>query len=116
MLCFESVLDGQRKDQRLLQHSTDTTEPKFVTTLAIERHANEIYTRKIFLEVQKEILKCMNLCYICDRGEVVGDLHTYDIAHQDHTKDIVNEFKVSFDYIIYNVHMCIMIYYNIIFL
>ncbi|KAJ0704530.1 putative Zinc finger, SWIM-type, MULE transposase domain, FHY3/FAR1 family [Helianthus annuus] len=96
MLCFETTLEGQRHDQRVLDYSTEETTPRFKTPLAIERHANEIYTRTIFFEVQKEIDKGFRLSYIVERGKTDG-LHTYVVAHQSHTSEIINEFKVTID-------------------
>jgi len=93
MLCFDTSLDGQRNQQRLLHHTTETTLPKFKTSLAIERHANDIYTRTIFFEVQKEIYKSLIFCYIAGESKLNGSV-SYMIAHQDHRKEIVNKFMV----------------------
>lgn len=93
MLCFETTVDGQRNEQGELQDKTETTNPKFKTPFPIERHANEIYTRTVFFEVQKEMEKSLRLCYIVSR-EDSDVIHSYLVAHQDHSKKIVKEYKV----------------------
>ncbi|XP_035832663.1 protein FAR1-RELATED SEQUENCE 5-like [Helianthus annuus] len=97
MLCYDTSVDKIRNKQRKLSYETDTTNPeRYKTSFPIERHANEVYTRTLFWEVQKEIDKSNSLCYVAERGMVDG-VNTYLVAHQDHTKEIVNEFKVTFN-------------------
>ncbi|XP_021991431.1 protein FAR1-RELATED SEQUENCE 5-like [Helianthus annuus] len=97
MLCYDTSVDKIRNKQRKLSYETDTTNPeRYKTSFSIERHANEVYTRTLFWEVQKEIDKSNSLCYVAERGMVDG-VNTYLVAHQDHTKEIVNEFKVTFN-------------------
>ncbi|XP_022032054.1 protein FAR1-RELATED SEQUENCE 5-like [Helianthus annuus] len=97
MLCYDTSVDKLRNKQRKLSYETDTTNPeRYKTSFLIERHANEVYTRTLFWEVQKEIEKSNSLCYVAERGMVDG-VNTYLVAHQDHTKEIVNEFKVTFN-------------------
>ncbi|KAD4584221.1 hypothetical protein E3N88_21822 [Mikania micrantha] len=95
LLAFDSAIDEQRFNQRLLEHSTTTT-PQFRTTMNIERNANEIYTRTIFKEVQKEIYKSTTLCYISNRN-IDNGLHNYCVTHQDNRCNIINEFTVNID-------------------
>ncbi|XP_022032045.1 protein FAR1-RELATED SEQUENCE 5-like [Helianthus annuus] len=97
MLCYDTSVDKLRNKQRKMSYETDTTNPeRYKTSFPIERHANEVYTRTLFWEVQKEIEKSNSLCYVAERGMVDG-VNTYLVAHQDHTKEIVNEFKVTFN-------------------
>ncbi|XP_022003594.1 protein FAR1-RELATED SEQUENCE 5-like [Helianthus annuus] len=97
MLCYDTSVDKIRNKQRKLSYETDTTNhERYKTSFPIERHANEVYTRMLFWEVQKEIDKSNSLCYVAERGMVDG-VNTYLVAHQDHTKEIVNEFKVTFN-------------------
>lgn len=59
---FETAIDKQRYNQRLLDHSTRMTTPKLETRLPIEKHAAKIYTREVFLRIQQEILASLWTC------------------------------------------------------
>ncbi|XP_035838133.1 protein FAR1-RELATED SEQUENCE 5-like [Helianthus annuus] len=94
MLCYDTSIDGLRNKQRELCNHTETTNPeKYKTSYMIERHANVVYTRKIFYEVQKEIFKGTECSYIVERSLVDG-VHCFTVAHLDHEKEVVNEFKL----------------------
>ncbi|KAD3640403.1 hypothetical protein E3N88_29626 [Mikania micrantha] len=82
VLAFDATYQTNMFNQRLLEHSTTTTTPQFRTTMNIECNANEIYTRTIFKEVQKEIYKSTTLCYIWNQN-IVNGIHTYCVTHQD---------------------------------
>ncbi|XP_035845050.1 protein FAR1-RELATED SEQUENCE 1-like [Helianthus annuus] len=92
MLCYDTSVDGLRNDQRELSYQTDTTNPEYKTKWPIERHANVIYTRKVFLDVQKEILKGKENNYIAERS-ISDGVNCFVIAHQDQTSEVLNEFK-----------------------
>ncbi|XP_022041848.1 protein FAR1-RELATED SEQUENCE 5-like [Helianthus annuus] len=95
MLCYDTSIDGLRNKQREVCNHTETTNPeKFKTSYRIERHANVVYTRKIFYEVQKQIFNGTEFRYIAERSLVDG-VHCFTVAHLDHEKEVVNEFKVS---------------------
>ncbi|XP_022019393.1 protein FAR1-RELATED SEQUENCE 5-like [Helianthus annuus] len=97
MLCYDTSIDGLRNKQRELCNHTETTNPdKYKTTYRIERHANVVYTRKIFYEVQKHIFDGTEFSYIAERS-VVDGIHCFTVAHLDHEKEVVNEFKVTFN-------------------
>jgi hypothetical protein len=96
LLCFDSTLDHQRYIQRMNEIRSTTTTPTFHTLLPIERNASLLYTRDIFKEVQKEILKSTNFCYIVTRAQD-DTKFSYTIAHQDHRRDIINEYSVSYN-------------------
>ncbi|KAK9075528.1 hypothetical protein SSX86_003852 [Deinandra increscens subsp. villosa] len=96
LLCFDSILDGQRYQQRSLEVRTEATVPKFKCESVIERHAARIYTRDVFKDVQNEISCSEKTCYIAERNTVDG-IHRFQVCHQDVTLDILNEFTVSFD-------------------
>ncbi|GKA02550.1 FAR1-related sequence 5-like protein [Tanacetum coccineum] len=57
MMSYESTMERKRYRQEALDFKTIDAAPKCETKLAIERHATQVYTRTIFLLVQKEILK-----------------------------------------------------------
>ncbi|KAD3640385.1 hypothetical protein E3N88_29608 [Mikania micrantha] len=96
VLAFDATYQTNMFNQRLLEHSTTTTTPQFRTTMNIECNANEIYTRTIFKEVQKEIYKSTTLCYIWNQN-IVNGIHTYCVTHQDNRCNIINEFTVNID-------------------
>ncbi|XP_076960426.1 protein FAR1-RELATED SEQUENCE 5-like [Bidens hawaiensis] len=78
LLCFGTALDRQRKTQLELDIETSTTTPKMPEKLPLEIHASKIYTRKIFLDVQKEIYRGMQ-CYITSSSEIDGvDFNAHD--------------------------------------
>ncbi|KAK9061023.1 hypothetical protein SSX86_018203 [Deinandra increscens subsp. villosa] len=59
----------------------------------IEKHASQIYTLSMFAEVQKEIIRGKNQCYIMNVD--VDDGHTvYDVSHMNHLSVYINTFKV----------------------
>ncbi|KAJ9549060.1 hypothetical protein OSB04_021603 [Centaurea solstitialis] len=60
---FDSAMDKQRNNHRLLNHKTKTTLPKLLTPLPIEVHASKIYTRSVFKDVQNEIYQSLWSCF-----------------------------------------------------
>ncbi|XP_076946972.1 protein FAR1-RELATED SEQUENCE 5-like [Bidens hawaiensis] len=48
------------------------------------------------LSLKKKMEKSLRLCYIVSREEL-DVIHSYLVAHQDHSKKIVKEYKVTFD-------------------
>lgn len=63
MMTFESVMERQRHNQILNDFNTSTTFPKFITRSPNEPHASNVYTRKIFYQVQKEISRPEDNCF-----------------------------------------------------
>ena len=63
MMTFESVMERQRHNQILNDFNTATTFPKFITRTPYEPHASNVYTRKIFYQVQKEISRSEDNCF-----------------------------------------------------
>ena len=59
---FDSAMEKQRNNHRLLNHQTRTT-PTLKTPLAIEVHASKIYTRSIFRDIQNEIYESVWSCF-----------------------------------------------------
>ncbi|KAD3066994.1 hypothetical protein E3N88_34874 [Mikania micrantha] len=57
VLCYDTSIESQHYRQRLAEHQTSYRPFQNLTGLEIEKHAFEIYTRSLFLEVQKEIMK-----------------------------------------------------------
>nr|GEV60833.1 FAR1 DNA binding domain, zinc finger, SWIM-type, MULE transposase domain, FHY3/FAR1 family [Tanacetum cinerariifolium] len=57
MMSYESAIERQRYRQEALDFKTIDAAPKCGTKLAIERPATRVYTRTVFLLVQKEIIE-----------------------------------------------------------
>ncbi|GJR30770.1 FAR1-related sequence 5-like protein [Tanacetum coccineum] len=66
MMCFESAMERQRYKQEALDFRTFDSAPKIHTKLRIEIHAYKVYTRTIFLLVQKEIIEAVWACQILE--------------------------------------------------
>ncbi|GKE35758.1 FAR1-related sequence 5-like protein [Tanacetum coccineum] len=66
MMCFESAMERQRYMQEVLDFRTFDSSPKLHTKLKIEIRASKVYTRKIFLLVQKEIIEAVWACQILE--------------------------------------------------
>ncbi|GJY03950.1 FAR1-related sequence 5-like protein [Tanacetum coccineum] len=64
MMCFESAMERQRYRQEVLDFRTFDSSPKLHTKLKIEIYASKVYTRKIFLLIQKEIIEAVWACQI----------------------------------------------------
>nr|GEY46705.1 hypothetical protein [Tanacetum cinerariifolium] len=56
MLCYESAMERQRHTQEKLDHQSFDSFPALLTPLPIEEHAAKVYTRNLFIRVQKEIV------------------------------------------------------------
>ena len=63
MTTFESVMERQIHNQILNDLNTATTFPKFITRSPNEPHASNVYMRKIFYQVQKEISRAEDNCF-----------------------------------------------------
>ncbi|KAJ9553432.1 hypothetical protein OSB04_017477 [Centaurea solstitialis] len=59
---YDDALSTQRDKHRGFEYITRNTLPKCVTSLPIERHATEVFTRNVFFEIQKELRKVVWLC------------------------------------------------------
>ena len=64
MVLYESAMEKQRYIQERLDHNSFDSFPVLLTPLEIELHAARVYTRKLFVLVQKEIIAGSWLCSI----------------------------------------------------
>ncbi|KAL8242850.1 hypothetical protein R6Q59_013152, partial [Mikania micrantha] len=94
MMCFDTAIDNQCYNQRILEFQTSNSRRDLRCGLDIEAHAYEIYTHYVFKDVQKEIFKGMMNCFISN-VDVVDQSKVFTISHMDHNMDFVNKFKVS---------------------
>nr|GEY27441.1 FAR1 DNA binding domain, zinc finger, SWIM-type, MULE transposase domain, FHY3/FAR1 family [Tanacetum cinerariifolium] len=67
MLCYESAMERQRHTQEKQDHQSFDSFPALLTPLPIEEHAAKVYTRNIFIRVQKEIVAGSWLCLITNQ-------------------------------------------------
>ncbi|KAD3066610.1 hypothetical protein E3N88_34490 [Mikania micrantha] len=94
LMCFDTAIDNQRYNQRVVDFKSRSTTCVFRTGLELEVHASKIYTQTIFKDVQKEIYKCMINCFITN-VDVVDNFKVFTVSHMDNRSDFVNHFKVS---------------------
>ncbi|XP_076908804.1 protein FAR1-RELATED SEQUENCE 5-like [Bidens hawaiensis] len=94
LLYFGTALDRQQKTQLELDIESSTTTPKMPEKLPLEIHPSKIYTRKIFLEVQKEIYRGMRQCYVTSSSELDG-IKKFNIAHTNKRFKVVNNYVVE---------------------
>ncbi|KAJ9544177.1 LOW QUALITY PROTEIN: hypothetical protein OSB04_023884, partial [Centaurea solstitialis] len=96
MKSFDAALDKQRFTQRKLDHVTRSTIPKFLTLCKIERHASNVYTRRVFNDVEKEIYKA---AWSCSIESVVdeNDIETYTIVQRNKALLVKSNYKVVQD-------------------
>ncbi|KAD7117304.1 hypothetical protein E3N88_04572 [Mikania micrantha] len=93
LMCFDTTIDNQRYNQRVVDFKSKSTTCVFKTGLELEVHAAKIYTQTIFKDVQKDIYKCMINCVITNFD--VDNFKVYTVSHMDNRSDFVNHFKVS---------------------
>jgi hypothetical protein len=92
-MCFDTSVDAQRYDQRKEEFCSDHSTPKFLTDLPIEIHASEVYTRNVFVDVQKEIQRGM---FHCQSVERPNDDGSYLVRHLNKKRQLVNTFEVIY--------------------
>ncbi|KAI3496116.1 hypothetical protein L1887_38466 [Cichorium endivia] len=94
MINYDTALEKQRKNQRDRENSTKKANQKMTMSSGLEKHAAEVYTNKMFLQVQKEISKGTWNCSI-ETMQMVDGLETVIINHLNKSKDIKTSCKVE---------------------
>uniref|UniRef100_A0A7N0U064 Protein FAR1-RELATED SEQUENCE n=2 Tax=Kalanchoe fedtschenkoi TaxID=63787 RepID=A0A7N0U064_KALFE len=89
-LAFEFAMESQRQKKDQLDHESQSTYPPLKTSLAIEKHAGEIYTRNIFFDFQIELYKACVSCQVSSLSEKDG-VKFYAIKDKSLTNNV---FKV----------------------
>ncbi|GJU79677.1 RNA-directed DNA polymerase, eukaryota [Tanacetum coccineum] len=64
LILHYSAMERQRQTQEKLDHQSFDSFPNLLTPLPIEDHASKVYTRSLFIRVQKEIVAGSWLCSI----------------------------------------------------
>ena len=90
---FDHAIEDQRKAHCELEVETRTTIPRMLSPSFIEAQACEVYTRTIFLEVQKELNKAVWFCTLkCDEdGE---DVKVYEVNHMNKKSQVKTTYTV----------------------
>lgn len=93
VLSHDAVMDKQRNRQRIDEHETNTNIHDFKTLRLIEKQAAMVYTRAVFFDVQKEILKGDRYC---SQWNVVieDERQVFTIREKDKMFKTKAEFKV----------------------
>lgn len=86
MVSFESAMEKQRHNQSLLDFQCSSRFSKPRTPLPIERHASEVYTRSIFLIIQREIYYSVYYC-IQDSVNIMDDVEIYSLKDKKKSKN-----------------------------
>ncbi|KAL3650030.1 hypothetical protein CASFOL_006433 [Castilleja foliolosa] len=75
---YENAIEAQRHAQDSLNAANTSSTPDLKTPLSIEKHARDIYTTKIFLETQEEIVDACFKCRVMNI-ENNGDCRSYNV-------------------------------------
>uniref|UniRef100_A0A7N0U4Q3 SWIM-type domain-containing protein n=1 Tax=Kalanchoe fedtschenkoi TaxID=63787 RepID=A0A7N0U4Q3_KALFE len=86
-LAFESAMESQRQKKDRLDHESQSTYPPLKTSLAIEKHAGEIYTRNIFFDFQIELYEACVSCHVSSLSEK-DDVKFYTIKDKSMTHNV----------------------------
>lgn len=90
---YDSAIEKQRVEQSANENSTRMSLPRLVSPLKLEVHAANVYTRKIFWDVQKELKKAMWYCGI-ESVELFEGLKVYVVSHQNKHLAAKSNYKV----------------------
>ena len=63
MNTFDSAMERQRHNHTVLDYNTSSSYPRMLTHLPYEKHAAKVYTRKLFYQVQHEIIHSEMSCF-----------------------------------------------------
>ncbi|GJV18467.1 FAR1 DNA binding domain, zinc finger, SWIM-type, MULE transposase domain containing protein [Tanacetum coccineum] len=73
MLCYESAMERQRyRSQKILDHQSFDSFLTLLTPLPFKDHTAKVYTRTLFIRVQKEIVAGSWLCSITSMSSDEG--------------------------------------------
>ncbi|KAL4575534.1 hypothetical protein LXL04_022381 [Taraxacum kok-saghyz] len=95
MMSYEMLMERQRHKQNVNDHKDRVTTVRIETDLLIEEHAREIYTRELFLKVQKEIKLSIYACFpinsIIEEGVEISTLVETNKSKRSAPVEILNE-------------------------
>ena len=78
MINYDTTIAKQRHDNLIVEVNSRNTMPRLlcmVDPLKLEQHASTVYTREIFLKVQKQISKASSMCSQKKKRRYAGLLH-----------------------------------------
>ncbi|KAD6795856.1 hypothetical protein E3N88_06752 [Mikania micrantha] len=58
LMCFDSAIDQQRYNQRILEFNTNTSSLQYQTELEIEKHAGKLYTQNVAVHMHDNSFEC----------------------------------------------------------
>nr|GEW05800.1 hypothetical protein [Tanacetum cinerariifolium] len=92
-LCYESAMKRQRHTQEKLDHQSFDSFPALLTLLPIEEHAAKVYTRSLFIRVQKEKIKPVGLPEVIDKESISENVEEEINLHQK----VIGHYKVLYN-------------------
>lgn len=100
MLNYDTAIEKQRNNQRKLENETKIANHELNMPTGLEQHAATVYTKTIFLDVQKEIYRGAWNCSV-DSVEMVNGWKVVMITHLGKKNLLKTKCRVSFVYNIY---------------
>ncbi|KAJ9535084.1 hypothetical protein OSB04_un001840 [Centaurea solstitialis] len=93
VLAHDTAMDRQRNTQRIDEHETNSSIHHFKTRWLIEKHAAMVYTKTVFFDVQKQIIKAD---LYCTQWNVVSEdgYQKFTIRQKDKRFKTKAEYKV----------------------
>ncbi|XP_074315166.1 protein FAR1-RELATED SEQUENCE 2-like [Silene latifolia] len=84
-LRFQSAMEQQRYNHRLLDAASDSTLPQVSSKTMIEKHASKIYTHAVFYEFQEQVQMAPCSCAVVGFSEQ-GNMHIINVedAYRKH--------------------------------
>ncbi|KAJ9565451.1 hypothetical protein OSB04_001417 [Centaurea solstitialis] len=93
---FDIAIESQRNSHCIEEVKTKSTVPRMCSPSKLEIHASTVYTRKIFFEVQKELIKAVWFCGWDGISKVDGK-HIYVVTHKNKSSEVVAKYTVVQD-------------------
>ena len=94
---FDLAIESQRRSHCVEEVKTKMTVPRMVSPRKLEAHASKVYTRTIFNEFQKELIKSVWYCGLEDI-EKDDDKKIYTITHKNKDSVVKGKYKVNFGF------------------
>ncbi|XP_074292054.1 protein FAR1-RELATED SEQUENCE 1-like [Silene latifolia] len=104
-LLFQSAMEQQRYNHRLLDAASDSTLPQVSSKTMIEKHASKIYTHTVFYEFQEQVQMAPCSCAVRGFSEQ-GNMHIinvedayrkhriFQVAHNNESKETTCTYKM----------------------
>ncbi|KAJ9537753.1 hypothetical protein OSB04_030486 [Centaurea solstitialis] len=93
---FDIAIESQRNSHCVEEVKTKYTAPRMRSPSKLELHASRVYTRKVFFEVQKELIKAVWCCGWDEISRVDGK-HVYVVTHKNKSSEVIAKYTVVQD-------------------